>query len=336
MTGVATGVRVLITGGKGFIGRHLATELCSQGAEVHCTSRAAHSGSNDGVRWWRCDLTDTAEVRRLFADIRPAYVFHLSSLADGRRDRDLLIPIFRSETVATVNVLMAASEGGTRRLLLPGSLEEPEPGEVPSSPYAAAKAASRAYASMFHLLYQTPVVMTRIFMSYGPGQPAWKLIPATATSLLRGEAPIIRSPDRQVDWIYIADVVAGLMAALEAPDLEGKSIDIGSGQLTEIGGIAERLRKLTNPSIVSRYGDAVVCQNKQVRRADVAETQRLTGWLPRVGLDEGLRRTVLAMQHEEQIRVGAHREQYGKLVLKSVLALCFTNLGNISPLGGPF
>jgi nucleoside-diphosphate-sugar epimerase len=300
MTGTIGGARVLITGARGFIGQHLAARLLEQGAEVHGTSRSAQIAGDAQLRWRVCDVTDADEVRRLFAEIRPDYAFHLSSLADARRDRDLVIPTFQSGAIATVNILLAASEAGTRRLIIPGSIEEPAPGEVASSPYGAAKAVSRAYARMFHELYQMPVVIARIFMAYGPGQPAWKVLPAAAGCLLRGEAPVIASPGREVDWIYVSDVVAGLLCALITPGLEGRSVDLGSGDLTTIRDIVERLRLMINPSIQPRYSERAPRQREQVCRADAAETLRLMGWRPRIGLDEGLRRTVVAMQYEHQ------------------------------------
>ncbi len=294
--GEIRGARILVTGAAGFIGRHLTAELIRQGAEVHGTSRIARPADATGVHWHRCDMEQAEDVRRLFADARPDCVFHLSSMADGRRDRELVIPVFRSETVAAVNVLTAAAEAQVRRLILPGSLEEPEAGEAASSPYAAAKAASRLYARLFHRLYGMPVVVARIFMTYGPGQPGWKLIPATAGRFLRGEAPVIASPDREVDWIYVTDVVAGLLSILTTPDLEGSSVDLGSARLVAIRDVVERLRLLINPAIEARYGDAPPRREEQIRRADPADRARLGGWEPGVPLDEGLRRTVLALQ----------------------------------------
>lgn len=296
MTVIPAGSRVLVTGATGFIGRHLATALMAAQADVYATSRGAPPATGSGMQWRRCDLLDSDAVRRLFAEVRPDYAFHLSSLADGRRDRDLVVPIFRSETIAAVNVLNAASESGTGRLLLPGSLEESAPGEIPSSPYAAAKAATRAYAQMFHALYGLPVVMTRIFMAYGPGQPAWKLIPAVAAGLMRGEAPVVTSPDRQVDWIYVADVVDGLIRAATAPGMEGQSVDIGSGELTAIRDVVERLCALIDPAIRPEYGGAGPRVNEQVRCADVGASLRLIGWRAGTALEEGLRRTVVALQ----------------------------------------
>jgi UDP-glucose 4-epimerase len=289
--------RVLVTGARGFIGVHLVARLLELGAEVHGTSRSAQPDGGGGMRWHTCDLGSSGAVRRLFAELRPDFAVHLSSLADGRRDRELVLATFESETVATVNVLTAASEAGIRRLILPGSLEEPEGASVPSSPYAAAKAASRLYARMFHALYGLPVVMTRIFMTYGPGQPEWKLVPSVVRTFLSGRAPEIASPARAVDWIYVADLVAGLLRVLTAPGLEGQSVDLGSGELTNVAEIVALLRQLIAPGIEPRFGQSPRV-NERVCRADATETLRLTGWRPVIGLHEGLRLTVDALRRK--------------------------------------
>jgi nucleoside-diphosphate-sugar epimerase len=251
----------------------------------------------DGISISSCDLTDLPQVLALFEKIRPDYVFHLSSLADGRLDRTLVVPTLQNETVASVNVLSAVSEFATERLLMPASLEEPVAGQVPSSPYAAAKAASHLYARTFYRLYRTPVVMARIFMAYGPGQPAWKLIPATVARLLRGEAPVVESPERRVDWIYIADVVDGLIATMASPRTAGHLVDIGSGRLTAIREVVERLRALISPTTIPVYGGGPARGNEQVPEADLVATERLTGWSPQGGLETGLERTVAALRH---------------------------------------
>ena len=78
---------------------------------------------------------------------------------------------------------------------------------VPSSPYAAAKAASGLYGLLFQHLYSVPVVMLRPFMTYGPGQKAHKVIPFTIQSMLKGKSPTLSSGTRPMDWIYVSDVI---------------------------------------------------------------------------------------------------------------------------------
>lgn len=287
---------VMVTGATGFLGAHLVRALGAHGADVVAVSRGSVSAPGAGARWMQADLTDFAQVRRLFTNCRPDCVFHLSSLADGRPDLLLVVPIMQADVIATVHVLTVAAELGLRRLVLPGSLEEPEPGAAPTSPYAAAKATSRLYARMFHLLYAVPVVTARIFMTYGPGQPAWKLIPSTANSLLRGIPPHIGSPVRQVDWVYISDVINGLLRLAEVANIEGQTIDLGSGTLTTIREVVETLRELSGAPVNPVFAAVPKRPFERVARADVEATWRILGWKPEVSLRDGLARTLEALR----------------------------------------
>ncbi len=285
---------VLVTGGRGFVGRALIEVLQSLDARIVATTRGAVPASGDAIDWRHCDPTDIEAVRRLMATVRPQHVVHLSSQADGRRELALVPTTLHAETVAAVNLLTAATEAGVRRIVLPASLEEPAPGEPPLSPYGAAKTATHLYAQMFHRLYGTPVVMARIFMAYGPGQPAWKLIPSTISRLRAGEAPVIESPDRLADWVYIEDVAAAFARILAAPALEGRVVDIGSGVLTSIRDVVARLVGAIAPLVIPRFGAVAPRGDTLVRTADLATTTRLTGWSPRIGLEDGLARTLAA------------------------------------------
>jgi UDP-glucose 4-epimerase len=137
-------------------------------------------------------------------------------------------------------------------------LEEPEPDEelvTPSSPYAAATFASSAYVNMFHALYKTPVVTARIFMVYGPGQrDLRKLVPYVTLSLLRREKLSLTSGTRLVHWIYVQDVVDGLMAAARAPAAVGRAVDLGSGSFASVRDVASRLAAIIDPDIQLTFG----------------------------------------------------------------------------------
>jgi UDP-glucose 4-epimerase len=284
--------KILITGASGFIGQHLARELATKGAKLHGVVPWTHDGPENLDRCWQADLTRFEETQRIIRDSQPDIIYHLCSLANGARNMDLVLPTLRNEILSTVNVLITATEMGCKRLIMAGSLEEPMPGETPSSPYAAAKAASRSYGQMFHKLYGTPVVFTRIFMTYGPGQPDWKVIPYCVQSLLSGLKPTIGSADRLVDWIYISDVIGGLAMIAETPNLEGESLDLGSGTLVKIADIVKRIQQLIDSTMPVEFDALAARIFEQVRCADVATTFAKMGWRPKVSLDQGLRITV--------------------------------------------
>jgi UDP-glucose 4-epimerase len=299
-----TGRTALVTGATGFIGSVLVRRLREEGAVVYAVSRQPPPSASPDVRWLSGHLDDLSTVQRVFDAVNPRLVFHLASYVAGARDLALVMPTFHSNLASTVNLLTVAAERGCDRIVLTGSLEEPaEPATAPSSPYAAAKHAASGYARMFHALFGTPVIMLRLFMVYGPGQAdATKLIPSVVTALLRGEPPRVSSGSREIDWIYVEDVVAAILAAVDAPAAVGSTVDVGSGALVSIRSIVEHLTELVNPRIQPLFGAVPDRRLEQVRVADTARTASLIGWKPKVTLDEGLRRTV--EWYAERVRRG--------------------------------
>jgi nucleoside-diphosphate-sugar epimerase len=291
-----TGGRLLVTGASGFIGAHLTRRLAGAGAEVHAVSRTPQPAADRGVRWWQGDLADLEVVRRLLRTIRPDVVYHLASHVAGIRGVELVLPTFRSNLSSTVNLLTAAVEGGGCRVVLTGSLEEPDgldAESAPCSPYAAAKWAAGAYARMFHALYGLPVGTLRLFMVYGPAQrDLQKLVPYVTLSLLRGEAPQLSRGTREVDWVFVDDVVEALLAAGSCAGLAGKAVDVGSGQLVAIRAVVEQLVEIVNPRIAPEFGALPERPLERVRRADVEAAAAVLGWRPRTGLRAGLEATV--------------------------------------------
>ena len=285
--------RVLVTGASGFLGAALCRLLASHGAEVHGVSRAAPTTPGVG-RWWHGSLADAAFVKRILADVRPAYVFHLAGAVTGVRDLAAIVPTFEGNLTSTVNVLTAVAEIGGARVVMAGSLEEPDdPAEPPSSPYAASKLAALQYARMFQTLYGVSVVVPRVFITYGPGQDdPKKLIPYVVSSLLRGESPKLSSGTRPVDWVYVDDVAEGLVAAALAPNVVQR-VDLGSGTLVTVRAIVEKIAGfLPSSSGKPLFGALPDRPMEQIRVADVAATKRHIGWTPRTPMEEGLSRTV--------------------------------------------
>lgn len=288
--------RFLVTGARGFLGGALLRRLRGAGVEIHGVSRRAPEASDDGVFWHQADLGDYAATRAVVESIRPERLFHLASAVSGRGDRDFVLPTLRDNLLSTVHLLLAAEEFGVDRTILAGSMEEPEPGETPSSPYSASKAAATLYGQLFAALYRLPVVHARVYMVYGPGQrDPTKVVPASIRAALAGEAPRLSSGTRPVDWIYVDDVAEGLARLAEAPGVEGRRFDLGSGELVTVRALVERICALCGgpPPAIGAIPDRPF---ERVRRADAAATLAATGWQARVGLDEGLRRTVAALR----------------------------------------
>ncbi len=293
--GELMGKSALVTGASGFIGSHLCRRLCELGIEVHAISRQERSENSGNIVWWQGDLGNFSSVEKLFNTIKPDFVYHLASEVTGSRALEVVMPTFQANLVSTVNILIMAAEMDCQRLVMTGSMEEPSADGVaiPCSPYAAAKWAGSGYARMFHALYQTPVVMARLFMVYGPDQKDMrKLVPYVISTLLREETPRLSSGERPVDWIYVDDVVEGLIAMSLRSGIEGQEIDLGTGKLTTVKQVVELICELHEADIVPEFGSIPERALERVRVADVADTCRNLGWQPRVSLKEGLVETI--------------------------------------------
>jgi UDP-glucose 4-epimerase len=290
------GSKILITGASGFLGANLRNRLLQCGAEVHATSRFQRISDHARLRWWQCDLSDIGAVHEILGKIRPEVIYHLSGQVTAAPDLSLVFPTFHSLLQSTVNVLTVVTEMGCRRLVITGSLTEPEPGHIdapPSSPYAAAKWACNVYGRMFHKLYGTPVVILRPFMTYGPGQNTTKIIPYVILSLLQGKAPELSSGQWQVDWVYVDDMIDGFLAAAFQSGIVGCTIDLGSGTLLSVHEVVNMLTNIIDPNIKPLFGVNRDRPFEYVRCADTNYAQEKLHWKPTTSFEQGILKTFM-------------------------------------------
>ena len=290
------GSSVLVTGASGFIGAHICRRLLTCHARVHAVSREPRRSQVADLQWWQADLADISAVRRVFKTVKPEIVFHLASYVVGARGLEAVVPTFYDNLASTVHLLTAATEQGCRRIVLASSSEELQTLDdttFPCSPYAAAKLASSLYGRMFYQLYQTPVVMPRIFMTYGPDQKdLQKLVPFVTCQLLRGEAPKLSSGRRLADWIYIDDVVEGLLRASVVPGIEGCNFDLGSGSLVSVRRVVEQIVEIVGSKIEPEFNALEDRPFEQERAAETSFLSEKLGYNPKTAMREGLAATV--------------------------------------------
>lgn len=190
-----SGARVLVTGASGLIGSHVL-RLVEDDVDVIALSRIARP-NEPAIRWLACDLERPGAIAETVTAVSPDVVIHLAGAVRGDRSLDAVGPTLRTNLVAAVELLEAATRVGCRRIVLSGSLlEEPVAGgptAVPPSPYGASRWAASGYGRMFHALFDSPVVILRPSFAYGPGQEPTKLIPYVIRSLLDGRSPELSS-----------------------------------------------------------------------------------------------------------------------------------------------
>lgn len=285
----------LVTGGTGFYGSHLCERLLTEGWTVHATSRLAAEDSCGRVTFHVADLQDPDAAKRTLDSVAPDVIYHFAGSASAAPKLELVLPTHHSQVTSALNLLTLATGRFVRRLVLIGSLMEPFgniESAVPSSPYSASKIAVVNYGRMFHRIFEAPVVIVRPFMTFGPRQAASHVLPYVIRSLAAGEAPRLSSGLWKTDWIYIDDVVEGLIRAGSYEGIEGETIELGRGELRSVKDMVMQICGLMKTDRAPLFGEIEDRPDEPIRAANLTAARKLIGWTPQVGIEEGLRRTI--------------------------------------------
>ena len=289
-------MKVLIAGASGFLGTHLVERLASAGARLHLVSRSPSPAGLPGC-WYQQDLSDSQGTEELVRRIEPELVFHLTSESRGGTELDNVLPTFRNDLACAVNCLVAATRVRCRRMVITGSLEEPDmrsslqsPGLISLTPYAVAKRATRIYAEFFAAAYGLPLVTVIPFMTYGPRQKPFKIVPYTILTLLAGGQPRLSSGKRLVDWIYVDDVIDCFVAAGKMPGIEGMTFEVGSSELVSIASVVNLIASLIPGSKEILFGAEPDRGHDRV--SNITPAVQYFGWRPRTPLRKGLEATI--------------------------------------------
>lgn len=295
--------KVAVTGATGFIGSHLARALATKECRLTLISRAQIENSSDGKRCWaQADLTDSNSIRDILQREKPATLFHLAGTR-GRRDaRGAREACEELNFRATAALLETAMRAGVRRVVIAGSAEEygNQPGpldeSLPSkatSAYGISKAKATAYALEMHAREGLPVTVVRPFSVYGPGQPRDMFVAEAVDQAVRHANLRMSRGEQKRDLIFVDDVVRGLIAAATAEDVEGKIINLGTGQAHRLRDVAERIWDIAAARGRLLAGARAAAPDELYDTwADVTLARKLLGWEVRTELENGLRRTI--------------------------------------------
>lgn len=300
-------MRVLVTGGAGFIGSHLVDALLAAGHEPIVIDNLATGDRGNlrpEVRFYEADIRDAGAVNALFARERPEVLIHEAAQLDVRRS--VADPGYDADVniVGTLRLLQAGVEHGLQKVLFASSggaiygdtaiIPTPETNPTaPISPYGVSKLSIEHYLHYYHEIHSLPYVALRYANVYGPRQnPHGEagVIAIFAERLLRGEpATIYGDGENTRDYVFVSDVVAANLGAL-ARDKVG-AYNVGTGIETTVNAIFRRINNLTEAGAEERHGEAKAGEQRR-SCLDWEQARHDLGWAPQVGLDEGLARTV--------------------------------------------
>ncbi len=308
-------MRLLVTGGAGFIGSHLADRRLAKGdrvvvlddfndfydPEIKRGNVAAHAG-NRNYRLVEGDIRDGALLQGLFEEESFDAVLHLAARAGVRPS--LAQPVLYEEVnvVGTLRLIEAAIARGRPRFLFASSSSvyginsrlpfcEEDPVTRPISPYAATKRAAELHLFTFHHLHGLEAVCLRFFTVYGPRQRPEMAIARFIRCLEEGlPIPFYGDGGSRRDYTYIEDIVDGVEAALSA-SLSFEIINLGGAHPVTLADLVRALESATGKTaILDRQPDQP--GDVPVTYAAVEKARRLLGFRARVPLEEGLRRSV--------------------------------------------
>lgn len=297
---------MLVTGATGFIGQHVVRRLVDAEARVWAGVYAEDAPERTTALPLQAerlslDIRDSESVRQAVNQASSDVVFHLAAVGvtDPKVDPRLALKV---NGLGAVNLLESLLRDDVQRIVLVGTcyeygaLEALE-GLDPFNAYAASKVAAWAFGRMYWRAHGLPVVTVRPFQVYGSGQPSHTLVPAAVAATLAGEDFPMTSGEQERDFIYVEDVVEGMLAAAEAPGVEGNSLDLGTGTARPVRTVVERIWQLVDGAGQIQPG-ALPYRPGEVRQlvADADRTAQLTGWRAMTDLDEGLRETIAELR----------------------------------------
>ena len=321
---------VMVTGADGFIGSHLTEELVRAGHRVK-----AFCYYNSFGKWGWIDTLPAEiknEIEVFMGDVRDPngvrtamkgqdVVYHLAALIAIPFSYHSPDSYVDTNIKGTLNVLNAARQVGTKRLLITSTsevygtaryvpIDENHPCQG-QSPYSATKIGADRLAESFYRSFGLPVTIVRPFNTYGPRQSGRAVIPTIITQLLSGAKEIkLGSLTPTRDFNYVKDTVAGFMAIAACDKAIGEEINIATGREISIGELAQELIRQISPEA------RVVCEEERMRpeKSEVnqllgsaAKLRAMTGWAPKYTFEQGLAETIAWIrEHMESFRVGVY------------------------------
>jgi len=306
-------MRILITGGAGFIAYHLAARLQDEHYEVYLLDNFNHFydpalkrrnvrdlQARGDARLYEIDILDAERLRRAFAEIRPQAVVHLAAWAGVRPSLENPEIYAGVNVTGTVNLLQLARDFQVSSFLFGSSssvyggnervpFSEDDPVDRPISPYAATKRAGELLCHTYAFHYSMNITCLRFFTVYGPRQRPEMAIHKFAQLIHDGqEIPVYGDGESRRDYTYVDDITAGIVAALRVnPRFE--IINLGESRTTTLLALIAELENALGEKARRRFlpdqpGDM------KITYADISKARRILGYQPTTPIEEGIRK----------------------------------------------
>jgi nucleoside-diphosphate-sugar epimerase len=307
-------MRVLVTGGAGFIGSNLVDELLARGDDVRVLDnfssghRRNIAGALDEVELIEGDLRS---YERVNSGVRGCeLVFHQGALPSVPRSVQDPLTSSAVNVGGTLNVLLAARDHEVRRVVfassssiygdLPGLPRTEDMPVSPVAPYAVSKLAAEHYCHVSTKVYGLETVSLRYFNVFGDRQDPLShysaVIPRFVTAMRAGRSPVIFGDGKQSrDFTYVGNVVSASLLAAEAPGAAGLAFNIATGESHSLNELVATLNRLMGTDVPPTYS-APRPGDIEHSWADISRAREVLGYRPEVGFEQGLRAAIRAYE----------------------------------------
>lgn len=307
-------MRCLVTGASGHLGSYLVERLVREGAEVTALVRPQSdlwrlSDVLDRINVLRADLSDISSVAHAINQAKPDAAFHLAwqGVTSAFKDSPEQITLNVRDSLNLFEVVRAA---GCKLWIGVGSQAEYGPHEGvlteetpvrPLTAYGVGKLCTGLLTRKLCELSGMRYVWLRLLATYGPKDDERHLLPSVIRRLLAGEEVSLTPGEQIWDYLFVEDAAEAIYRAAVTPQAEGV-FNLGSGEAHSIRSVIERTRDLIDPSLPLGFGEVPYPPDQLMRlETSIDRLRRETEWMPRVNLDEGLRRTI--DWHKEKGRI---------------------------------
>lgn len=305
---------ILVTGGAGFIGSHVAEALLQRGETVVCLdnfndyydprlkrANAARLASYPAAQVIEGDIRHAEGLRALFAQHQISKVIHLAAMAGVRNSIDQVGLYMEVNTIGTMNLLEAARHQGTSQFIFGSTSSvygatprlpfvEEDSADRPLAAYPASKRAAEILAHSYHHLFGMKITVLRFFNVYGPaGRPDMMPLRLMHSISRQEPIPVFNGGNLQRDWTYIEDTVKGVLAASDHP-LGYEVINLGLGRPLSLNDFIHNIEKLAGKTAI-RQDKAAPLSEPPITFCNNEKARRLLGFAPSTPVEEGLART---------------------------------------------
>ena len=299
-------MKIVVTGGAGFIASHIVDTYIDRGDEVHVVddfSTGRKENINPKAIVHSLDIADR-KAAALIAKIKPDALNHHAAQMDLRRSVEDPLLDARINIIGFVNLLEASSDAGVKKVIFASSGgavygdKEPIPAAEghptePVSPYGVSKKTGELYLAYYRAAFGMPFIALRYSNVYGPRQSSKGeagVVAIFVSQLLSGKSPLINGDGKQTrDYVFVGDVVKANVAALES-DYIGP-LNIGTGKETDVVTICQVLRQGLKSPIEAVHGPAKIGEQRR-SCLDTSRAKRVLGWNAEVSLPTGLGKTI--------------------------------------------